>query len=332
MSAPSKPIEKMDIDELFAIIDAHREEGGAKMHYIKLHVGDFLKSVRGMSMNQIGFYIVALLNMYDEGGDIADDNDRAGAIRIGCDIRLYKRMKAELIAEKRIVVRPNGRLTNYRTAREMVKFFQDAKRRSDVAAEREASKVATQQQPNSKAVANQHLSEKPNKNKGTKPDDWSNLKPRAIEEGKKESQSQPTEAQQLAAALRKPKVFSKEEINHLEERILSACNGSLASEAIAPGLRSMSTPLNWIECGADLERDIVPALTRMAHSKKGGKISSWDYFSRGVADERDKRLAGLPPTPLTRQDGIDERRKAEEIRKMKAIVGDRPLITGFRDE
>jgi len=85
----------------------------------------------------------------------------------------------------------------------------------------------------------------------------------------------------------------------LESRILAACNGSLANPAAAPGLLSMSTPMMWIEHGADLERDVIPTLTALGKKYHGKNIRTWDYFTGPIAEAKAKRQAGMPTVAVS---------------------------------
>jgi hypothetical protein len=147
-----------------------------------------------------------------------------------------------------------------------------------------------------------------------------------------ESQNPTTSSAQQAqpkvvAALNKRRL-SGPEIADLNQKILAAANGSVGNGQ-TQNLLNLSIPIMWVENGADLDRDVLPTIKRLAH---GRQITNWAYFTKAIAEAKDIRERGLPPVALTRQDDFAERRKQDEIRKMKAIVGDRPLITGFRDE
>jgi hypothetical protein len=59
-------------------------------------------------------------------------------------------------------------------------------------------------------------------------------------------------------------------------------------------------PRMWLDQGADLERDVLPALRHVAASKrKGAKIHSWDYFTAAVANAKERREKGLTATETT---------------------------------
>lgn len=101
-------------------------------------------------------------------------------------------------------------------------------------------------------------------------------------------------AKKVAAAPQAAPSHARIDLAELSEKITSACNGALASQAIAPGLASMSTPLGWIEAGADLDRDVIPALTVAGKKLCGKGIRSWEYFSGMVAEAKARREKGLP--------------------------------------
>lgn len=97
---------------------------------------------------------------------------------------------------------------------------------------------------------------------------------------------EPSTAAREAAAL--------PDLETISNRVFAAAGPALANQAIAPGLASMSVPLMWLEHGADLERDVVPALQAAAVRCAGKQIKNWQYFSGMVAEAKAVRQAGLP--------------------------------------
>lgn len=84
---------------------------------------------------------------------------------------------------------------------------------------------------------------------------------------------------------------------HALHRDLRAAGGDmLASEAVAPGLANLSTPLWWLDQGCDFERDVLATIREVCRrrSGRGGAISSWDYFNAAVANAKAKREGKLP--------------------------------------
>ena len=87
------------------------------------------------------------------------------------------------------------------------------------------------------------------------------------------------------------------ELQKLSDRLLDAASPCLASQAIAPGLAAMTDPQIWLEQGCDLERDVLPAIRAVLARGKTG-IASWSYFTKSVAENRARRLAGLPAVQI----------------------------------
>ncbi len=84
------------------------------------------------------------------------------------------------------------------------------------------------------------------------------------------------------------------DLRELERKLLDACNGSLDNPVNRQGLLDLSTPLGWLNSGADLELDVLPTLRAVGHRNTGKGISSWNYFTKAVAQAMANRMAGLP--------------------------------------
>lgn len=84
------------------------------------------------------------------------------------------------------------------------------------------------------------------------------------------------------------------------ERLVEAAGDCLANPVNAQGLLTEATPLMWLESGCDLERDILPTLRAASKSRKGKRISTWGYFTDMIAENRARRLAGMPAPALLR--------------------------------
>jgi hypothetical protein len=110
----------------------------------------------------------------------------------------------------------------------------------------------------------------------------------------------------------------KVDLVDLAERVTAACNGSLASIASAPGLLSMSTPLMWLENGADLDRDVIPTLTVAGRKYHGKKIRTWDYFTPMVAEAKAKRESGKSKFSKPQMPVLPQRSTAEQAADLEA--------------
>jgi len=83
-------------------------------------------------------------------------------------------------------------------------------------------------------------------------------------------------------------------LHELEHNLLEACNGALDNPANCSGLLNLSIPQMWIDQGADLEKDVLPALRAVGKRAHGKRINTWNYFTRAVAEAKAAREAGLP--------------------------------------
>jgi uncharacterized protein YdaU (DUF1376 family) len=88
--------------------------------YFPFYPTDFIEGVRGMTAEQVGVYTLLLCAMYQDGGSIRDD---ARMIRqlAALSGQAWARIKAELIALGKLTVRQDGRLSNGRVIREIMR-------------------------------------------------------------------------------------------------------------------------------------------------------------------------------------------------------------------
>ena len=79
-------------------------------------------------------------------------------------------------------------------------------------------------------------------------------------------------------------------LTELEPRLDKAL-GSI-DRTKAPGLLITQPVIAWIIAGADLHRDVLPTIARLAAkvSAKGGTISTWAYFNKAVEDAQRRRM------------------------------------------
>lgn len=102
-----------------------------RMHFFKCDIEPLYNALKKMPLEQRGFYITALLAMYSNMEPLPAD-DRAGMIALGVsDLRIYRRLKATLLdADRCLVAKPSGRVTNPRFEEEIQKYVQSFKNRS----------------------------------------------------------------------------------------------------------------------------------------------------------------------------------------------------------
>lgn len=89
----------------------------------------------------------------------------------------------------------------------------------------------------------------------------------------------------------------------LHRKLLTAANGALCPMAKGTGLVSVAEPIGWIQQGADVDLDILPAIAAIAHRVRPGTIRAWSYYRGAVADFKNARERGLPPPSASVSNG-----------------------------
>lgn len=99
--------------------------------YFKLYSRDFRDGVRPLSLEETGAYTLLLTLIYDAGGPIADDGE---AIRrqLGCDRRVWVRLRARLLDLGKLRLTEDGYLTNGRAEREIADQTRVSEVRSEI--------------------------------------------------------------------------------------------------------------------------------------------------------------------------------------------------------
>lgn len=107
------------------------------MHYCKLEFAPLLEDLLKMPLETRGFYMTALVVMYQRMGPLPNNDDRAAMLALGIpDIRIYKRIKADLIARGHFIV-SETELRNRRVEEEITAYVNEIKKRRDAALARE---------------------------------------------------------------------------------------------------------------------------------------------------------------------------------------------------
>jgi uncharacterized protein YdaU (DUF1376 family) len=102
-----------------------------QFRFIDLHLGDWLGGLNGLSCEIEGAYIRFLVRLYQHGKPFQDD-DRELAARMNMSIRVWRRLRDELVSRGKIVSR-NGCLTNKRFEEERLKRSAQIKKQADAA-------------------------------------------------------------------------------------------------------------------------------------------------------------------------------------------------------
>lgn len=79
----------------------------------------------------------------------------------------------------------------------------------------------------------------------------------------------------------------------LHDELVECCNGALDNPANRMGLLMVAEPIQWLEEGCDLEKDIKPTLRAVGQRDHGKRIGSWNYFTGMVKDAKRRRDKGL---------------------------------------
>jgi uncharacterized protein YdaU (DUF1376 family) len=95
---------------------------------INLNIGDWTTGTDGLSIEQYALYTKLTVALYAAGGTLPDD-DASNAHRSKFDMRMFRRVKAELIAAGKLQA-ADGVLFNERVLEEVSAFDEAARRRS----------------------------------------------------------------------------------------------------------------------------------------------------------------------------------------------------------
>lgn len=292
-----------------AVITPDADEGTV-FHYISLHIGDWLGGTVGMTPEQEGAYFRFLAHLYQRGKPLPDD-DRLMARVMSLSLRVWKRLKSDLVALGKIIIRA-GSLTNNRFEKERQKRAEEMRKRSEAAQARWAKsrEVSAKFAPSLGETSGKlgaNVVEKSNK-----------INDVPIEVDMLSNIQNPISNNTTLLA-RPAFDRSRESLDALQDKLLSACNGAAANPAACPAILSMSEPIRWIEGGCDLELDVLPTIRERAHRMAPQSVRNWRYFSQAVADAKAAREAPMPEgqarpsggtgRPLTRSDARAQRAK-----------------------
>lgn len=86
--------------------------------WFKFYTRDFRDGVRVLTLEEIGAYTLILSLLYETGGRLKDD-ERILCAQIGCDVRVWRRVRARLLAEGKFTATDDGFLTNDRASKEI---------------------------------------------------------------------------------------------------------------------------------------------------------------------------------------------------------------------
>ena len=102
--------------------------------WFKFFPDDFLKGVRGLSLEERGAYMTVLAMMYDRGGAIPDDERWICGV-LGTDVRVWRRLKDRLSRLGKIIPDADGTIANRRVLAEVTSalLVAEVRRKSAIA-------------------------------------------------------------------------------------------------------------------------------------------------------------------------------------------------------
>ena len=276
--------------------------------HIRFYGNDWFTGVAGLKADERGVYISMCVYIWTIGKRVPLD-DAEAARSMALNFKSYQRLRDRLVVLGKLKRHVDG-YGNDRAERELAAAQEAAggHRRAESAAALGEPGRATPDTGSRQTVAPVAEARRPILNDGTSIDPM--IDPmidhgidrqktqcflRATKEPEPEKKEIEEEAAQPRAAV---PAAALPDLVDLSNRLTTICNGALASQAIAPGLASMSTPRMWLEAGCDLERDVIPTLTIAGKRYHGKRIRSWDYFTAMVAEAKARREKGLPDVSI----------------------------------
>ena len=260
-------------------------------NYFKCYPSDFLNGVIGLSAQEIGVYAVLLMQQYDRRAGVPE-NIKALAARCMLRPSTAGAVVDRLIEAGKLVLE-NGLWSNPRAAREIEIL-------------------------NSSATVSQQNGTRGGRKPAGKSNDINGARNPDRTQTEPESRSQKPEAPSGAAPA---PTHTREEPATPAAVALKADPGRLFSETIftgfpemsaaaarSPGLLSFGPVYRWLQAGADLELDIIPAVRDYLSRPKHTTPRTWDFFEGIITEWRQKRLASPlaaitpPPAPAPRLD------------------------------
>lgn len=250
----------------------------AKRPYMKLFTSDYRDGTARLSLELQGLYFRILTYLHD--GEVVPADPQALATFLSINRRTVKALVPKLIEAGKLY-ESNGELRNKRIDRDLEpNSDRDQPDFEPTSNRNEAELVLNSDRTFQKSELNQE-SENHAMEKATST---------AISIATTEDNSQPTSVVPDAAK----GCAAKIDLDELDSRLREACNGALANSAVAQGLHDLSTPIMWLNAGADLELDVIPTLRGIGKREHGKGISSWGYFTKPVTAAKNRREAGLP--------------------------------------
>jgi len=275
-----------------------RSKGGdrkaSKRPYMRLFTSDYRDGTAQLSFELQGFYFRILTYLHD--GETVPSDPAKLAVFLQCSPRTVRAYLPKLIAAGKLY-EAAGELRNKRVDRDL----EPNSNPIEPEVEPNSNRVGAEFEPNSGRIP-----EKPESNQSAENHTMEKTTSTAT------SIAISREDSKLASVEQEP-ACAAAKLDHLENQLREACNGALASPAVAQGLYDLSVPIMWLKQGCDLEQDVIPTLRGIGKREHGKNISSWSYFTKPVTEAKRRREAGLPDVSLASPAALTPKKSALSI-------------------
>lgn len=248
----------------------------SKLEWYPRYSGRALRGMECLTLEERGAYNTLLDMIYDRGEAVPDDEQRiAGEMRVS--VRKWRVIRAALLVKNRIISRQNDRglpvLTDDVAEAELVS--RTARSRANAESGATGGRVSAEKRKNDK------------ENNGDE-QATAAAKAKLLTETETETE-------------KRPHTLSADDVRVQSAEVSEAAGDALADMARCPGIASLA-PLRSLLKGdppCDWGEDVLPAVQSAAawhRSRDGpGSMRSWTTAVRIAIENRDRRLAGLPP-------------------------------------
>lgn len=255
-----------------------------------ISIADYCEATAGMAHDAERLYFRMILKMLAREDGLPDD-DAENARIFGYDRRVYARLKAKLIAWPNAIYAEDGLLKNARVESDIVTV---KSKRSEAVENGRKGGLAKAEVSKKFAESPAEVPQKSGRIAHTTDSEINEIAVASPSPTPSPTPEEGTKLTSVAAEEAARGCAAKIDLDDLENRLREACNGALASPAIAQGLFDLSTPLMWLNQGCDLDLDVIPTLRGIGKREHGKGISSWGYFTKPVTAAKARRLEGLP--------------------------------------
>lgn len=276
----------------------------SKLEWYPRYSGRALRGMECLTLEERGAYNTLLDMIYDRGEAVPDDEQRiAGEMRVS--VRKWRVIRAALLVKNRIISRHNERGLPVLT--------------DDVAEAELVSRMArSRANAESGATGGRVSAEKRKNDKENNGDEQATAAAKA-----KLLTDTDTE--------KRTHTLSADDVRVQSAEVSEAAGDALADMARCPGIASLA-PLRSLLKGdppCDWGEDVLPAVQSAAawhRSRDGpGSMRSWTTAVRIAVENRDRRLAGLPPrnerpSPTPSQATAADPRRANTESRRRAWV------------